>query len=263
MDKEFVRERFSKAAGTYDDNAVVQRMMAGRLYELLAGEGGTRFGRVLEIGCGTGCLSRVFLEHCRPERMWLNDLCPEMESFVSDLLSDRTCFFAGDAEKSDLPDGLDLIMSSSVMQWFVDLPGFFRKCASSLGNMGGGGMLAFSTFGKRNLEEIQALEGTSLEYLTAGELTEMLEPMFDVLVTEENTVRLEFASPMDVLRHLKDTGVTGLKKEPWTRGRLESFCRRYAEEFPAASHSGDAVRLTYHPMFFVCRKRHSKRYGQK
>ena len=215
MDKEFVRERFSKAAGTYDDNAVVQRMMAGRLYELLAGEGGTRFCRVLEIGCGTGCLSRVFLEHCRPERMWLNDLCPEMESFVSDLLSDRTCFFAGDAEKSDLPDGLDLIMSSSVMQWFVDLPGFFWKCASSLG------------------------------------------------VTEENTVRLEFASPMDVLRHLKDTGVTGLKKEPWTRGRLESFCRRYAEEFPAASHSGDAVRLTYHPMFFVCRKRHSKRYGQK
>lgn len=230
---------------TYDRNADVQDNMAGHLVDLVRH---VPSGRVMEIGCGTGLMTRRLVSDLHPERLWLNDLCPSAEMFVADMLGTGVEFIAGDAESIVFPGGLDMIVSSATVQWFDDLKAFFAKCSDALTD---GGVLAFSTFGKDNLKEIQAVEGRGLEYYGKDELVESLESMFDVAVAEECDVRMDFHSPLDVVRHLKETGVTGLGKEKWTRGKLMSFSRRYEELFS----DGMSVPLTYNPIWIVARKR--------
>ena len=256
MDKKLVRERFSRALNTYDGNAGVQRKVAEKLCDRVMTCCGGQAGRVLEIGCGTGCLSRLLFDWIHPEQMWLNDLCAEAEPALNDLLSRGGRFLPGDAEKISFPDGLDMIVSSSAIQWFDDLPAFFRKCHEAL-YPSADGYLVFSTFGKDNLAETAFLTGASLRYFSLEELTEMLSPGFEVIYSSEERVMVAFDSPFSVLRHLKMTGVTGVSGTGlWTRGRLEEFSRRYIELFPVgAVDPSSAVRLTYHPVYFVCRRK--------
>lgn len=273
MDKDVVRARFAKAVSSYDDNALVQRQIAGHLCSLIAEYGSMGHGaepgrdvctivetgapyaasphsRVLEIGCGTGMLTRMYLRDHRPDIMWLNDLCPEVSPVLEDLLEPgRIEFIPGDAESVAFPGGLDLIMSSSALQWLADLPSFLGKCSSSMRD---GGILAFSSFGPSNMGEIAALEGISMPYHTLGQLVALVSDKFDVIHAEESISALSFGSPAEVLRHMKLTGVTGLRKETWTRSRLESFCSRYVERF---SEPDGTVSLTYHPVYIIARRK--------
>ena len=60
--RERIRNRFSKASSTYDESAIAQRTIAHTLSEMLKdylAHNASRFPRNgLEIGCGTGLLSR-------------------------------------------------------------------------------------------------------------------------------------------------------------------------------------------------------------
>ena len=115
-----------------------------------------------------------------------------------------------------------------------------------------GGILAFSTFGKDNMREIAAIEGASLHYWSLDEIKGMLPEGVELLYAGEETVTKYFDSAMSVLRHLKGTGVTGIRKEFWTRERLMAFGRKYAGLFAAAD---GQLPLTYHPIWVVCRVR--------
>ena len=55
----------------------------------------------------------------------------------------------------------------------------------------------------------------------------------------------------DVLRHLKDTGVTGIRPCHWTRKKLADFSMRYAGRYAAPD---GGVTLTYHPIYIICVK---------
>lgn len=257
-DKELIRSRFDRAMETYQANAGVQDMMAERLMDMVALEGRRQsgnlsqnidkriYGQVLEVGCGTGLLTRRIVGRFRPEMLWLNDLCPSAERYIPESPEVSVSFFAGDAETVDFPEGLDLIMSSATVQWFDDLPAFFSKCADALKP---GGLIAFSTFGSRNLMEIAGTTGAGLEYYDMTGLMELLDERFEVLAPDEDIIRLEFSTPMDVLRHLRETGVTGISREKWTRGRMMDFVHRYEEMYG----DGKCVPLTYNPIWIVAR----------
>lgn len=264
IDKNLVISRFSSATGTYDSNAHVQRSVALKLLDYLSGYASGTCRKVLEVGCGTGILSRAFLSRWKPEHMWLNDLCPDAGMVLKDILSEDVTFFPGDAETIAFPSGLDMIISSSAMQWFEDIDGFFSRCAMSLSVAGVSdvpascpdGILAVTTFGRENFIEISSLEGVALDYVTLEGLKRMAERYFDVLFAAEEIVRMDFSSPADVLRHMRMTGVTGLRKDIWTRERLDAFCRRYKSMFPSEDSSVEGgVRLTYNPMYLICRKK--------
>ena len=281
VDKDLISKRFSKAVGTYDGAAAVQDAIAERMVSLLqyhdgrrgtAADGRNAVGKVLEIGCGTGLFTRKFLKAYSPERMWLNDICQDYEESLSDILckgkGDTVCpesvpgtgtdmgggfvFLPGDAESLDLPQGLDMVVSCSAFQWFHDMPAFLRKASDALNE---GGILAFSTFGPDNLREISALEGVSLHYLSLAGIKSMIPEGMEILCAEECRQVRYFSSAMSVLRHLKDTGVAGIRREFWTRSRLEGFDRRYRERFSSVG----GLPLTYHPMWLVCRSCHFDR----
>lgn len=264
IDKTLVAKRFAHARSTYGSEAHVQRLVAEKMLRLLvehtgiaapgeASATGSPFRHIVEFGCGTGCYSRLLLRALQPETLLLNDLCPEMEECVRDLCSRdegvRVSFLPCDAETLDFPQGTDLITSCSTLQWFADAERFFDRCHRFLSD---GGVLAFSTFGKQNMQEIHTLTGHGLEYLSLEQLQALLSPRFELLHTEEEITSLPFATPLEVLQHLKQTGVTGTEKRVWTRGHLQRFCDEYVRMYGNTDRS---VGLTYHPIYMIARKR--------
>ncbi len=226
MDKRLIAERFARARDTYSREARVQQQVAEKMLRLLT-EHTSLFHRIVEFGCGTGSYSRLLLDKLQPESLLLNDLCPEMRECLTDLLPQNMVqFIPGDAEALDFPEGTDLITSCSTLQWFNDPEAFFARCHRFLSEEG---YLAFSTFGAENMREIHTLTGHGLEYLSIETLKELLAPHFETVYAEEEIVSLPFNTPLQVLQHLKETGVTGTEKKVWTRGRLQTFCNGYTE----------------------------------
>ena len=262
IDKELVAKRFSYSRSTYDREASVQRQVAEKMMRLLtdallsAGiprpQLPTHFRHIVELGCGTGSYSRMLLNTLQPETLLLNDLCRDMEECVRELCTTRTprvSFLPGDAEALDFPREPDLITSCSTLQWFNDPGAFLTRCHQALV---ADGLLAFSTFGTTNMHEIRQLTGHGLDYLSVEELQALLSPHFDILHAEEEVVTLPFPTPQAVLKHLKQTGVTGTEKRIWTRSRLQSFCKEYTTRFSDAAGN---VNLTYHPIYIIARKK--------
>lgn len=272
MDKRLIAQRFAKARDTYNQAARAQRQVAEKMLrlvekylpatgqrELLPQVGEVLSGRqhkvlrLVEIGCGTGIYSAMLLRRLCPRQMLLVDLCPEMEPLINELTACHpevdANFRAADAEQMELPAGVQLITSCSTVQWFEAPKAFVERCAAALAPQG---LLAFSTFGPDNLREISALTGHGLTYPTLQDWHGMTVSNLHLHYAEEERITLWFPSPIEVLKHLKETGVTGTEKKVWSKQRLHNFCQAYAARF---SNAKGEVSLTYHPMYLVYRKR--------
>ena len=120
MDKALIRQRFAKATDSYDRQAGMQKHVARHMAEAIKSHIPDSDGwNVLEIGCGTGLFTREYLRGFRPGRLLLNDICPEVEPYLSGLPTASPIHFqACDAETLRFPAGQHLIVSCSAVQWF-------------------------------------------------------------------------------------------------------------------------------------------------
>lgn len=151
IDRERVRRNFSRQAHEYDQHAAVQRRVADRLLQLLL-EGGPVAGPALEIGAGTGRLSRRLVQICPGVQPVLSDLAHAMTCRAASVLPGRPAFDA-DAQALPLQTGsMALVLSSSVYQWVADLPLAFAESARVLRP---GGRFAFALFGEHTLCELR------------------------------------------------------------------------------------------------------------
>ncbi len=250
MNKDLIARKFARASSSYLSEAKVQHIVARELLSLIERYSTKELERVVEVGCGTGLFTRLLLSKESPKFLLLNDICKEMEATLSDVLcgSNSIEFRAFDADSADmaLPTELDLIVSASALQWFTDPKGFFQRCATSLQR---GGLIAISTFAPDNLFQIAELTNTTLPYPTLEELRGYLEPHFDILELRDSEVTLTFPTPVDSLKHLKQTGVNAIEPQRWTKGKLAEFSKEYIEKFSTDS----GINLTYRPIYIVAK----------
>lgn len=249
INKQLITRRFSRAVESYNREAVAQRQIAHRMSDMLNRYLPRPCSRILEIGSGTGFLTRRLMDTLHPETLVLNDICQEMSTCFNDLLgSGRATFLAGDAETLSFPKGQDLIVSCSALQWFVFPEQFFERCNALLKHKG---YFAFTTFGRDNLKEITSVTGSGLHYRSLEELKEALHIHYDIVSAREERISLSFDTPLNVLYHLKHTGVTAIRQQQWTKGDLQEFCDNYARLFS----NGNSVTLTYHPIYIIAKKK--------
>ena len=254
VDKELVEQRFLKSMNSYDQNAFVQKKMASILIEKLADiSHEDRYKNVLEIGCGTGLLTKEILERKRIDNYFLNDIVNECNKLIPLLKKKYTetnfQFIHSDAEKlNKLSIPLDLIISNAVFQWLNNLDSFFKSLYCRLTD---NGYLVFSTFGKNNLNEINVIEKCSLMYYDIMEIKSLTEKYFHILHCSEDSIELLFDSPREALNHLKNTGTKGLKKETWNKRRLEEFESEYNSLF----RKNNKVTLTFNPIYIIAKRK--------
>ena len=143
---------FGRAEG-YDDDAIVQRAAAEHLAERIARLPMAN-PRILELGCGTGFLTRALDGVLGPARWTVSDIAPAMIERARGRLGIAADYRVIDGEAVDPTLGpYELIASSMAFQWFADLPGAVARLVELLAP---GGMLAFSTMAAGSFAEWNA-----------------------------------------------------------------------------------------------------------
>ncbi|OTG70724.1 malonyl-[acyl-carrier protein] O-methyltransferase BioC [Acinetobacter sp. ANC 4169] len=251
IDKSQVAQRFAKAGQSYAQHAVVQKQICQHLIGLMQEYiSKNSLDRAFEIGCGSGNLSHLLMQHFAIQQLFLNDLYPEVQQHFQN--DPKLKWWIGDIEQLDLPRSLDLIASSSALQWISDLDAIFKKCADALTQQG---YLCFSTFGRQNLIEIKALTGQGLDYLPIEVIQDkLLKHGFEILHLSQSLETLSFSHPKAVLQHLKATGVTATASQHrWTKQSLQQFYQDY-QQFSQLDQMGQRqYQLSYHPIYCIAR----------
>ena len=158
LDKTQVRASFDAAAERYDEVAVLQREIAERIIERLEYIK-TEPKTILDIGSGTGVATQALGKRYKKARVIALDLAPNMlkqarskSGFLQRFKNNRD-FICADAEQLPFADNsVDLIFSSSTLQWCTDLDKTFSDIKRILKP---GGLLMFSTFGPDTLKELR------------------------------------------------------------------------------------------------------------
>jgi|AGTN01.3.fsa_nt_gi Methylase involved in ubiquinone/menaquinone biosynthesis len=205
--KRDLADSFTAAAATYDRAAAAQACAADRLMDLVLECKLPANPTVLEVGCGTGLLTRRLMPQLGGH--WLvTDLSAAMVAAARAATPGANAAFrVMDAEQPDVPAGLyDLVVSNMAAQWFGDLGRTTRRLLACLTR---GGTLAFSTLGRgsfvqwrRAHDRLGLACGTPL-YPTAEELAAILPDGARVV---SQTIEIRYADGFDFLDSLKRVG---------------------------------------------------------
>ena len=249
IQKDLVQHRFEKAFASYGEHACLQQAMSHTLFAQWQSHA-PKVASLLELGCGTGNLSRLLAHLPDLQTLYLNDLCAASACLSHEFTGRlRSEFISGDMDSIAFPSHLDAVVSSSALQWSQDLPALLTKISASLKPQG---WLAFASFGPSHYQEIKALTNIGLHYPSLTDIAQCLQADFDLLWQSETPHTQGFANPMAVLQHMRQTGVSGISKQAWTKSKLQAFCHDYQATYATAD---GGVCLSQHPLYLIARKK--------
>jgi malonyl-CoA O-methyltransferase len=206
VNKQAVASAFSRAAGSYDAAAVLQRDVGERLLGIGLDHPGVQ---LLDAGCGTGHFSRRWRE--LGKQVTALDLAPGMLTFARQQQA-ADHYLLGDIENVPLPDAaMDICFSSLVVQWCSDLP---RALAELYRITRPGGVILFSTLAQGSLGELgdawQQVDGERHvnDFLPLAQISAACADYRHQLEVEWQT--LNYPDVMVLMRSLKGIGATHL-----------------------------------------------------
>lgn len=237
LDRRQVRRAFDRAAGSYDEAAVVQRRMIDELVERLeiikvAPE------RILDVGCGTGYARNPLMQRFPRAQYLGSDIAPGMLRQARPWgwrLRRGTRWFCADVERLPLTDrSVDLVFCSAVLQW-CDPEAAFNEMHRVLRP---GGVLMFSTFGPDTLRELREVWAEVDSAVHVHEFTDMhilgdimLEAGFELPVVDVDYLTVTHRTVLSCLRDLKAIGASNAAEDRarglMPRSRLRELERAY------------------------------------
>jgi len=247
VDKELVKNRFRDSLKDYDSSAQIQKIMAIELIRKLK-ETASKFKKVLEIGCGTGILTREAFKDLEITELYCNDLFEESYDLIEPICKKENYSVFDGEDVENYPENIDLIISGAVFQWFNDLPLYLKNVCGKLST---NGLIAFSTFGDEQFLEIKTLTGNSLKYLKKDELTSAISAHFEVVSFFEWKEVMSFSSVKEIMSHIKATGVSGIGSKSAKKMPLTEFRKKYRERFL----KDGMLPLTYDPQIWILRRK--------
>ena len=235
-----IRQRFSAAAGTYDAHARVQNTVADKLIRLIPPSESTI--HLLEVGCGTGALTRHLLGNFPEAVIDAVDISPKMIASASRSFSSAPTirWHVADARSFSGHGQYQLIASNCALHWVDPLLEGLHNLAKLLKP---GGHLTFSIMLEGTLHELhEARLRAAPDKQPEGRLPRLSEVIdslelcgCEVLESLEETEFEFYSSAADFLRAIHDMGLTGgnvsRASTPLTRGELGRLIADYDAHF--------------------------------
>lgn len=243
--KDRIGAAFGAAADGYERHAGVQRTAAIALADLAGLLALPPRPRILEIGCGTGLLTREIQARWPDADLLVTDLSPAMVGKAAEGGMVAGTFLPMDGERPWFEGAwFDLILSSLTFQWFDDLGEAIGRQVALLRP---GGSLLFSTMAERSFASWRAahaacgLVGGTPAYPSLDAVRAMIGGYADAFAFDED-YPLECGDARGLLRHLKGIGaaIPAEGRAPLSPGDL----RRVMRVFDNAG-----ARDAYHVLF--------------
>ena len=233
-----IGDSFGRAAPSYEANATLQRLVAGRLAQRIMQAGplpGGEHPRILEIGSGTGLLTRALRRRMPGATIIATDLAPEMLRACRNSMpgDDSLEMVAMDAARPAVAGGFDLVCSSLALQWLPDPPATLRGLSRLLRP---GGRLHVSTLLAGTLEEWRAvfaaegLPDAGLEYRSIEQMRAGFGGVWDA-----ETIAVAHPDGLSFLRALRGIGADRRAQagRPAGAGRMRRALHRFEVEHAA------------------------------
>lgn len=245
--KQRIARHFAQAT-RYDHHANIQQQVCQLLLAKIAH---CHQDSVLEVGAGTGQMTRLLSENINSRQWLINELSKKQLPILQRILPTAQ-LIAGDAEQIDLGSNHSLIVSANAVQWF-DNPLCFVD--HSYQRLKSGGQLVFNTFTPDNFLQVKTLTDQGLNYPTIEQWQFALTRSgFEQISLSTHRFDLSFHEPYAVLKHMQLTGVstnltlttTSAPPFRWTKARLQEFESKYWQQFGTQNKEGPpCVKLTY------------------
>lgn len=234
MDKSAVARSFGKAAASYDQHAILQRLSSQQLLQYLP-RSATSNITTMDLGCGSGALLPTLAESS--ERLIAVDLSFGMLAHAKQQyqFTIEPNWLNADAEALPLQSAsIDLCVSNLALQWCDDLAIPLIEVSRCLKP---GGLMLFSTLVAGSLDEL-TLSWSKVNkhrhvnrFLTENEISMALHKSGLTVVTFEIEIHtMHYSSVKEVMQSLKGIGANHVHEKHsrlTTRGELREFKNNY------------------------------------
>ena len=235
IDKTYKRLMFDKAAGSYEQFSEIQEKISNDLF-LKFNEIKINPISILDLGCGTGKNALHILDRFKGSQIINFDFSESMLIKARDniLRRNQTSInntfhhhhICGDIENLPIKENsIDLVWSSSSIQWSNDLPILFSNIKKILKP---NGCFIFSTFGPKTLIELKIITNklSSLprtnNFFDAPHIESSLRKENFKIQTIENEIKIfKYKNVNDILNAIKGVGATNgnIKRDKGLKGR--------------------------------------------
>ena len=191
MRKEKIAQSFGNNCSYYDAHANVQKQVAEKLVSLLPN---ITAPKILEIGCGTGFLTKLLFQKYPDGNFHITDLSSDMLAHCQKQAPNTQArYFQMDAEKPHCDSDYDLVVSAMTFQWF-------ENPIETLQELSQKGDVYYSALGGNNFKEWKNI-------LKKNDLQEgTLPPIHWPNLIDEDDIQENHENGKDFLKMLKQTG---------------------------------------------------------
>jgi malonyl-CoA O-methyltransferase len=258
-----IARSFGNAAETYHQEAEIQKKVAdGLISSLLPWRELLPSGPILEVGCGSGFLTRRLIEHFPDKEFVITDASAKMVQFCKNelekegLLSHKIQFQVLNADEFERGDkNYSMVISNFAPHWFKDTSVALGSLSDSIQP---GGLLLCSFPDNHSFEQWyeHCLE-LGLPY-TANPLPDVEEVVVKLSMGHlqidyyENDLFQEFDASIDFFRHLKQTGASvNVKGNALTPKQFRLLINHWDQK------SNHKINVKWHVVYLAAKKGYS------
>ncbi len=236
VDKNIIKNNFSKYAKFYDKYSIIQNLCASKLISKIQTNG---FKKILDIGCGTGNYTKLLRAKFPFAQIKAIDISKEMiELAKKKFPEDSIKFSIIDAEKIGFNEKFDFISSNATFQWFENLEKTLKRLKKILNK---DGLISFSIFGPLTFYELdeslqlfgrQSVRVSASSFIGKEKIEKILKGIFGNFNIERQIYKEKFSSLKELLNRIKYTGTKGNGiRSFWTANTISKIEDIYKEKF--------------------------------